>query len=357
MVVAYLRIILEVWAIRSNMRTIAYLFVLILLSPLAVACETEVERALNGWFPSPTGISPDKDESIRETNRIATIGQEVARFQLWRVLNGVELTERQIADEIDRSMIENGSNPDWPSFETIVASGPNGAIPHGDPDNRGAGPKIVEVGDVVVVDLGARVNDWVSDVTRTYIVGGTTNETIISSYMAVYDAQNLTFPVIEAGTPAWVPDDIARTHITEQGYGDLFIHSLGHGFGVCVHEPPLLSSGSSDPLFGLSYNEQPLMIYDAVTVEPGIYHPDWFGIRLEDDFLINANGHEYLTADLPRDLEWAMIMLEDYTDESVKEVEGDKDESTFLPYPAGIVEILVLTAIVVAIKREEIEEC
>jgi hypothetical protein len=124
-----------------------------------------------------------------------------------------------------------------------------------------------------------------------------------------------------------------------------------------VHEPPLLSSGSSDPLFGLSYNEQPLMIYDAVTVEPGIYHPDWFGIRLEDDFLINANGHEYLTADLPRDLEWAMIMLEDYTDESVKEVEGDKDESTFLPYPAGIVEILVLTAIVVAIKREEIEEC
>jgi len=165
------------------MRTIAYVFVLIMLSPMAVACETEVERALNGWFPSPTGISPDKDESIRETNRIASIGQEVARFQLWRVLNGVELTERQIADEIDRSMIENGSNPDWPSFDTIVASGANGAIPHGDPENRGAGPKFVEIGDVVVVDLGARVNDWVSDVTRTYIVGGTTNETIISSYM------------------------------------------------------------------------------------------------------------------------------------------------------------------------------
>ncbi len=103
---------------------------------MAIACETEVERALNGWFPSPTGISPDKDESIRETNRIASIGQEVARFQLWRVLNGVELTERQIADEIDRSMVENGSNPDLPSFDTIVASGANGAIPHGYPDHR-----------------------------------------------------------------------------------------------------------------------------------------------------------------------------------------------------------------------------
>ena len=338
------------------MRAIAYMFVLILLSPMAIACETEVERALNGWFPSPTGISPDKDESIRETNRIASIGQDVARFQLWRVLNGVELTERQIADEIDRSMIENGSNPNWPSFETIVASGSNGAIPHGDPENRGAGPKIVEIGDVVVVDLGARVNDWVSDVTRTYIVGGTTNETIISSYMAVYDAQNLTFPVIEAGTPAWVPDDIARTHITEQGYGDLFIHSLGHGFGVCVHEPPLLSSGSSDPLFGLSYNEQPLMVYDAITVEPGIYHDGWFGIRIEDDFLVNADGHEFLTADLPRDLEWAMITFEDYTDESVKKVGGDEDDSSFLPYPAGIVEIVVLSAIVVAIRREEESE-
>ena len=70
--------------------------------------------------------------------------------------------------------------------------------------------RAVANGDVVVVDLGARVNDWVSDVTRTYVVGGTDNETVISSYMAVYDAQNLTFPVIEAGTPAWVPDDIAE---------------------------------------------------------------------------------------------------------------------------------------------------
>lgn len=226
---------------------------------------------------------------------------------LWQVLMGANLTEAEVKAEIDRAMIENGSNPDWPSFGTIVAAGENGAIPHGDPVNDGAGPRVILPGDVVVVDLGARVNDWVSDVTRSYVVGGTTNATIIKAYMAVHDAQNLTFPLIEAGTPAWALDDIARTHIEEEGFGEYFIHSLGHGFGVCVHEPPLLSSGTDDPLFGLSYNQQPLMAYDAVTIEPGIYIDGWFGIRIEDDFLVNTDGHEFMTADLPRDLDWFMI--------------------------------------------------
>lgn len=333
------------------MRLIASVFVLILLLPMVAACETEVERATHGWFPSPQGISPDKDESIREATRIAGIGQNVARNMLWMVLMGSELTERQIADEVDRSMIENGSNPNWPSFETIIASGSNGAIPHGDPDNSGAGPKIVEIGDVVVVDLGARVNDWVSDVTRSYVVGSTENQTIISSYMAVYDAQNLTFPVIEAGTPAWVPDDIARTHIEDQGYGDKFIHSLGHGFGVCVHEPPLLSSGTDDPLFGLSYNEQPLMVYDAVTVEPGIYHDGWFGIRIEDDFLVNQEGSEFLTKDLPRDLEWFMITVDSY--EPIETVEVSGPENNSLPFPMGIVELILIATIVIAIRNPD----
>jgi len=324
---------------------------------MASACETEVANALLGKFPSPTGISPDKDDSIRETTRIAGIGHETARHMLWRVLMGEEFTELEIAQEIDRAMEENGSNPEWKSFDTIVASAENGAIPHGDPDNNGAGPKIVEVGDVVVVDLGARVNDWVSDVTRTYIVGPTTNETIIEVYMAVYDAQNLTFPVIEAGTPAWVPDDIARTHIEEQGYGEYFIHSLGHGFGVCVHEPPLLSGGQDDPLFGLSYNEQPLAVWDAITVEPGIYLDGWFGVRIEDDFLVNQEGHEFLTESLPRDLDWFMIEEDDYEpieyDGSMGSNDGSEDESSFLPSPiSGIETILMVTFVAVVLRRD-----
>ena len=146
-------------------KVLALSFVALLLVaslPTVAACETEAARIANGQLPSPTGISPNKDDSIRETVRISEIGQTVARTQLWMVVMGANLSERQIADEIDRAMIENGSNPDWPSFETIVASGANGAIPHGDAEHAGAGPKQVMVGDIVVVDLGARVNDWLA---------------------------------------------------------------------------------------------------------------------------------------------------------------------------------------------------
>jgi Xaa-Pro aminopeptidase len=331
-----------------------FLIGLLLVTPLASACETEAANALIGKFPSPTGISPDKDDSLRETARIAGIGHETARHMLWRVLMGEVFTELEIATEIDRAMVENGSNSQWKSFDTIVASGANGAIPHGDPENNGAGPKIVEIGEVVVVDLGARVNDWVSDVTRTYIVGPTENETIIEVYMAVYDAQNLTFPVIEAGTPAWIPDDIARNHIEEQGYGEYFIHSLGHGFGICVHEPPLLSRGVDDPLFGLSYNEQPLAVWDAVTVEPGIYLDGWFGVRIEDDFLVNAEGHEFLTESLPRDLDWFMIGEGDYEPMEWTEMDSSEEDSDdlFISAPvSGIQTIMLLTIIAAALTR------
>ena len=333
--------------------------ILVLVVPTATACETEAARLLSGKFPSPTGISPDKDESIREASRLAEVGQETARHMLWRVLMGEILTEREVADEIDRAMIENGSNPDWPSFDTIVASGSNGAIPHGDPANNGAGPTVIQIGDVVVVDLGARVNDWVSDVTRSYIIGPTTNETIIEVYMAVYDAQNLTFPLIEAGTPAWALDDIARTHIEEQGYGEYFIHSLGHGYGVCVHEPPLLSGGTDDPLFGLSYNQQPLAVWDAITIEPGIYLDGWFGVRIEDDFLVNQESHEFLTADLPRDLDWFMIKADDYPQSDMGSTDGSDSDvvSETLPFPIGMVQTMMLLTIVAsAFVRKEDED-
>jgi len=335
---------------------------MLLLAPAASACETEVARLVDGEAPSPEGLSPAKDAAIREATTIAEFGQETARWMLWRVLMGETFTEAEIAEEIDRAMIRNGSNPIWPSFETIVASGPNGAIPHGDPEHHGAGPRIVQPGDVVVVDLGARVQDWVSDVTRTYVIGGTDNETIIDAYMAVYDAQNLTFPLIESGTPAWVLDDVARTHIEEQGFGEYFIHSLGHGFGVCVHEPPLLSSGFDEPLFGLNFNNEPLSPIDAITIEPGIYIEEWFGIRIEDDYLVDVDGHEALTEDLPRDLDWFMIMEDDYPalpQHKTGMDDGDRDESVLeaVPVPFGLVETLTLACVVAVLlpRRSEPE--
>jgi hypothetical protein len=146
-------------------------------------------------------------------------------------------------------------------------------------------------------------------------------------------------------------DDVARTYIEEKGYGEYFIHSLGHGFGVCVHEPPLLSSGLDEPLFGLNFNNEPLTPIDAITIEPGIYIEDWFGIRIEDDYLVDVDGHEPLTEDLPRDLDWFMIMEDDYP--ALPQHKAGMDDSDAgegvlesVPLPFGIVETLAIACVV-----------
>lgn len=333
----------------------------LLLLPHVSAClDTEPQRIWeNQEPPAAEGLSPDKDGTIRETVDIAGIGQYTARLMLWRAMMGEILTESQIRDEIDRAMIDNGSNPDWPSFDTIVASGPNGAIPHGDPENHGAGPRIVSAGDVVVVDLGARVDDWVSDITRTYVLGEPTG-TELDAYMTVYEAQNLTFPIIEAGTQAWTLDNIAREHIKSRGYGEYFTHSLGHGFGVCVHERPLLSSGTDDPLFGLTYNQDFLTNIDAITIEPGIYITELeFGIRIEDDFLVDNGGSEFLSAEIPRDAEWFIISEGDYdaVEEGVpwlvSNSEGEELENKTLPWYGAPLEMLMAISLAAILLRKQ----
>jgi len=347
---------------RNTSALVCSLLVGLLLLPQASAClDTEPQRIWeNQAPPAAEGLSPNKDAAIRETVEISKIGQETARFMLWRAMMGENLSEAQIKDEIDRAMIDNGSNPDWPSFDTIVASGPNGAIPHGDPDNNGAGPRIVGPGDVVVVDLGARVDDWVSDITRTYVLGEPT-ETELDAYMTVYEAQNLTFPIIEAGTQAWTLDNLARQYIESKGYGEYFTHSLGHGFGVCVHERPLLSSGADDPLFGMTYNQDFLTNIDAVTIEPGIYIEDLeFGIRIEDDFLVNNGGAEFVSETIPRDAEWFIIKEGDYDPVEtgvpwikVGGEEPDMDEKTMPWFGAPLEMILTLGLAAIILRRLE----
>jgi len=345
-----------------QLQGIAWMMLALLLLPQASAClDTEPQRIWeNQAPPAAEGLSPDKDGAIRETVDIAGIGQHTARFMLWRAMMGENLSEAQIKEEIDRAMIENGSNPDWPSFDTIVASGPNGAIPHGDPENHGAGPRIVTAGDVVVVDLGARVDDWVSDITRTYVLGEPT-ETELDAYMTVYEAQNLTFPIIEAGTQAWTLDNLAREHIKSKGYGEYFIHSLGHGFGVCVHERPLLSSGADDPLFGMTYNQDFLTNIDAITIEPGIYITELeFGIRIEDDFLVNNGGSEFLSENIPRDADWFIISEDDYDalEEGVPWLAQDADdenpENKSMPwYGAPLEMLMAISLAAILLRRKE----
>ena len=118
-----------------------------------------------------------------------------------------------------------------------------------------------------------------------------------------------------------------------------------------MHEPPLLSSGFDEPLFGLNFNNEPLSPIDAITIEPGIYIEDWFGIRIEDDYLVDVDGHEPLTEDLPRDLDWFMIMEDDYApmpQHSGNAGADGKDDMVLesMPVPFGLVETLTLACVV-----------
>jgi len=156
-------------------------------------------------------------------------------------------------------------------------------------------------------------------------------------------------------------DNLAREYIKSKGYGEYFIHSLGHGFGVCVHERPLLSSGVDDPLFGLTYNQDFLTNIDAITIEPGIYIPEMeFGIRIEDDFLVNNGGHEFVSEIIPRDAEWFIILEGDYDPVEmgvpwieVSSGEGEEDESNSIPWFGAPLEMLLTIGLAAVLLRRQ----
>ncbi|MEN3043120.1 MAG: Xaa-Pro peptidase family protein [Fervidobacterium sp.] len=171
------------------------------------------------------------------------------------------------------------------AFESIVASGYRGALPHGK-----ATDKIIEKGEPVVVDWGARYQGYNSDLTRVFCIGEVP-EKIKEVYKIVYDAQQKALEIIKAGVTGKEVDSVARNHINELGYGEFFGHGLGHGIGLEVHENP-----------SLSYRyDKPLETGHVVTVEPGIYLEGEFGIRIEENVVVRENGCQILTT-LTREL-------------------------------------------------------
>ncbi len=197
------------------------------------------------------------------------------------IANGtlVGRTEADVAWQIERTIREAG----FPalSFESIVASGSNGARPHADP-----GPKVIERGELVTVDIGARgESGYCSDCTRTFAAGGAPASEAAADYQLVLDAQLAGLGSVRPGAIGGACDATAREVIADAGCGDLFGHGLGHGTGLDIHEAPTLRKGSEDIL-------APGMI---VTVEPGIYRPGQWGIRIEDQVVVTESGHEILT--------------------------------------------------------------
>ena len=188
------------------------------------------------------------------------------------------VTEIALAAEVEYRMRLHGAEK--AAFPTIVASGPNAALPHATPTDRE-----IQKGDMVTFDLGAQVNGYASDMTRTVSVGEPT-EKLREIYGIVLEAQQAGVEAVRPGITGVDLDAVARDIISEYGYGDAFGHSLGHGVGMQVHEGPFVSFRSRDTI---AEN----MI---ITIEPGIYLPGWGGVRIEDLVAVGPDGARVLSS-------------------------------------------------------------
>ena len=213
-------------------------------------------------------------ERIREALRLT---EEALRRALDRGAVRAGHSEREVANALLRELF--GVGAEGPSFEPIVASGPNGASPHAVPSERK-----LRAGDLVTLDLGAVWQGYFGDLTRNVAVGAIDPE-LERVHRVVEEANAAGREACRPGVPAQEVDRAARRVIEQAGYGDHFIHRTGHGLGLEVHEPPYLVEGNEQPL-------EPGMVF---TVEPGVYLPGKGGARVEDVVLITPEGAETLT--------------------------------------------------------------
>lgn len=219
-----------------------------------------------------------------EVEKIVT-AQRIAEKAFDHILGYIKpgVTDKEIALELEYFMLRNGA--DGLSFETIAVSGKNSSMPHGVPTQ-----KKVEDGDFITMDYGALFEGYHSDMTRTVAVGKISDEQK-KVYDTVLNAQKASLEVLKPGLLCSDADKAARDVIAVAGYGEFFGHGTGHGVGVEIHELPSVSPRSGATL-------EPGNI---VTVEPGIYLPGKFGVRIEDMALINENGSRNLT-NAPKEL-------------------------------------------------------
>jgi len=191
------------------------------------------------------------------------------------------VSERSIAARIDAAIRDAGY--ERTAFDTIVASGPNGALPH-----YRAGDRLLERGDLVVLDFGGVLDGYCSDLTRTVALAPSAEARRV--HQAVRDAQQAAIDAVKPGIATTDVDRAARRVLESQGLGEAFGHGTGHGLGLDVHEDPRVTRPRADmapvPL-------EPGMVF---TIEPGAYLPGWGGVRIEDDVLVTAHGCDVLTS-------------------------------------------------------------
>jgi Xaa-Pro aminopeptidase len=193
-------------------------------------------------------------------------------------------TERDVARDLESRMLDGGA--EGRAFETIVATGPNSAIPHHRPTDRE-----IAVGDLLKIDFGALYDGYHADCTRTFMVGREPEAWQREIFDVVRAAQRAGRRALAPGAELQGIDDAARDVVREAGYGERFTHGLGHGVGLEIHEAPMIGYASEGRLAGRT----------PVTVEPGVYLPGRGGVRLEDTLVANEGGPELLTT-TPKDL-------------------------------------------------------
>ncbi|MBC2716286.1 MAG: aminopeptidase P family protein [Desulfobacteraceae bacterium] len=216
------------------------------------------------------------DDEIKAIIKAVEVAECDFQAFLQQLKKGVKETDA--AWELEKKMRAAGAQA--LSFPVISAFGKNSALPHAIPGNR-----TLNANEPVLFDWGAKLNGYCSDMTRT-VTMGKPDDQFNKIFTIVYDAQQKAIEAIRPGVSSKSIDDIARNHIAEKGFKDFFGHGLGHGVGLAVHEPPSIS-----PLIEKDITIKENMVF---TVEPGIYLPDWGGIRLENMVLVTINGIEVL---------------------------------------------------------------
>jgi Xaa-Pro aminopeptidase len=227
----------------------------------------------------PLRVLKDRDEVDRLGRAANAVDAIAVRLRDGRF---VGRTEHDVARDIGDQLLDSGH--ERVNF-VIVASGPNAASPHHDP-----GPRVIESGDVVLCDFGGAMQGYCSDITRMYVAGDPTTE-VRDAYEALTVAQETAVQAATVGTPCEAVDAAARAVLGDAGLAERFVHRTGHGIGMDAHEDPYVVQG----------NVTPLAPGHAFSIEPGVYVPGRFGLRLEDIVVATSDGPLRLN-DAPRDL-------------------------------------------------------
>jgi len=248
---------------------------------LTVAQYEEWQKAAEGVEWVPTKGMVEKLRMVKEPGELEAIRKAVALADeaFAHICEFIRpgMTEKEVAWELEAYMRQRGAEK--LAFDIIVASGPNGALPHARASDR-----VIQEGEPIVMDLGCVVNGYCSDLTRTVVLGEP-SERFQEIYGIVLKAQEEAERRIKAGMSGKEADALARQVIEEAGYGENFGHGLGHGVGLAVHEKPTANKLSEDILEAGA----------VITVEPGIYIPGWGGVRIEDMVVVREDGVEVLT--------------------------------------------------------------